>query len=158
MHYGSVALLSHNTLKWSEILGLSFFVQCWRPRESVLWGSSMLSEFRTSLSKVLTLRHCVKLKQRYHNGVYFFLLVIWCDLKAFMDLILRVPSGNLISEGLKSHQAGREIADRKKVNTIMALQFPPWKFSMFMYASPLPSNTISGYVSGTYCSSSAMSD
>ena len=31
-----------------------------------------------------------------------------------MDLILRGPSGNLISEGLKSHHAGRVIAGRKK--------------------------------------------
>ena len=50
MHYGSVALLSHNTLKRSAILGLSFLAQCWWPRESVLWGSSVLSEFRTSLA------------------------------------------------------------------------------------------------------------
>ena len=41
-------------------------VQCWWPRESMLQGSSVLSEFRTSLSKVLTLCHCVKVKQRYH--------------------------------------------------------------------------------------------
>ena len=27
--FGSIALLSHNTLKWSAILGLSFFAQCW---------------------------------------------------------------------------------------------------------------------------------
>ena len=47
------------------ILGLSFFAQCWWPRESMLWGSRMLSEFRTSLSKVLTLWHCVKVKQCY---------------------------------------------------------------------------------------------
>ena len=33
---------------------------------SVLWRSSMLSEFRTSLLKVLTLWHCVKVKQCYH--------------------------------------------------------------------------------------------
>ena len=63
--YGSVTLLSHNTLKWSAILGLSFFVRCWWPRESVLWASSTHSEFRTSLSKVLTLWHCVKVKQHY---------------------------------------------------------------------------------------------
>ena len=60
----SVALLSHNTLKWSAILG-----QCWWPRESVLQGSSALSEFHTSLSKVLTLWHSVKVNQRYHNGL-----------------------------------------------------------------------------------------
>ena len=60
--YGSVALLSHNTLKWSAILRLSFFAWCWWSRESVLWGSSAFSEFRTSLSKVLTLWHCVKVK------------------------------------------------------------------------------------------------
>ena len=62
---GSIALLSHNTLKWSAILGLSFFVQCWWPWESVLQGSSALSEFHTSLSKVLTLWHYVKVKQHY---------------------------------------------------------------------------------------------
>ena len=34
----------------------------------MLWGSSALSEFefRTSLSKILTFWHCVKVKQRYH--------------------------------------------------------------------------------------------
>ena len=64
---GSVALLSRNTLKRSAILGLRFFVQCWWPRESMLWGSSALSKFRTSLSKVLTLWHCVKVKQHYHT-------------------------------------------------------------------------------------------
>ena len=52
---GSIDLLSHNTLKCSAILVLSFFVRCWQPWESMLWGSSTLSEFRTSLSKVLTL-------------------------------------------------------------------------------------------------------
>ena len=31
----------------------------------MLWGSSALSEFCTSLSKVQTLWHCVKVKQRY---------------------------------------------------------------------------------------------
>ena len=63
--FGSIALLSHNTLKWSVIFGLSFFAWCWWPREFVQQGSSMLSEFCTSLSKVLTLWHCVKVKQRY---------------------------------------------------------------------------------------------
>ena len=68
VHIGSVALLSHYTLKGSAILGLSFFAWCWWPRESMLWGSSMLSEFHTSLSKVLTLWHCVKVKQCYHSS------------------------------------------------------------------------------------------
>ena len=40
----------------------------------MLRGSSALSEFRTSLSKVLTLWHCVKVKQRY-------LYVIWINSK-----------------------------------------------------------------------------
>ena len=31
----------------------------------MLWGSSMLSEFHTSLSEVLTLWHCFKVKQCY---------------------------------------------------------------------------------------------
>ena len=62
---GSVVLPWHNTLKWSAILGLSFFAQCCRPRESMLQSSRALREFRTSLSKVLTLWHCVKAKQRY---------------------------------------------------------------------------------------------
>ena len=35
---GSIALLPHNTLKQSAILGLSFFVRCWWPRESMLQG------------------------------------------------------------------------------------------------------------------------
>ena len=46
-------------------MGLCFFAWCWWPRESMLWGSSMLSEFRTALWKVLTLWYCVKVKQRY---------------------------------------------------------------------------------------------
>ena len=46
-------------------MGLSFFVRSWWPREYMLQGSSMLSKFCTSLSKVLTLWHCVKVKQRY---------------------------------------------------------------------------------------------
>ena len=33
-------------------------------------GSSTLSEFRTSLSKVLTLWHCVKVKQRYPGSFW----------------------------------------------------------------------------------------
>ena len=39
------SLVAH-TLKWSAILGLIFCVQCWWPRESMLWGSSVPSEFR----------------------------------------------------------------------------------------------------------------
>ena len=80
----SVALLSHNTLKWSVILGLSFFAWCWWPRESMLWGSSALSEFHTSLSKVLTLCHCVKLKQRYLITYpwteYFRVMIFWSEM------------------------------------------------------------------------------
>ena len=39
----------------------------------MLQGSSVLSEFRTSLSKVLTLWHCVKVKQRYlsKKGLFY---------------------------------------------------------------------------------------
>ena len=37
----------------------------------MLWGSSILSEFYTSLSKVLTLWHCVKVKQRYHTYYFY---------------------------------------------------------------------------------------
>ena len=36
----------------------------------MLWGSSALSEFRTLLSKVLTVWHCVKVKQRYHSLIW----------------------------------------------------------------------------------------
>ena len=65
-----VGLLYFRTTLESEVqfrdLG-SFFARCWWPRESMLWGSSALSEFCTSLSKVITLWHCVKVKQRYHN-------------------------------------------------------------------------------------------
>ena len=39
----------------------------------MLPGSSALSEFRTSLSKVLTLWHFVKVKQRYLSHLY----MIW---------------------------------------------------------------------------------
>ena len=35
-------------------------------------GSSTLSEFRTSVSKVLTLWHCVKVKQHYLRTTYLF--------------------------------------------------------------------------------------
>ena len=42
-----------------------FFVWCWWLRESVLQGSSSLSQFHSSLSKLLTLWHCVKVKQSY---------------------------------------------------------------------------------------------
>ena len=38
----------------------------------MLQGSIALSEFRTSLSKVLTLWHCVKVKQRYHTTYIFY--------------------------------------------------------------------------------------
>ena len=65
LYYGNVALLSHKSLKWSAILGLCFFARCWWPRESVLRGSSAFSKFCTSLWKVLTLWHCVEVKQRY---------------------------------------------------------------------------------------------
>ena len=44
---------------------------CWWPREGMLWGLSMISEFCTSLSKVQTLWHCVKVKQHYQ---YYFSL------------------------------------------------------------------------------------
>ena len=67
---GSVALLSHNTLKWSAILGLSFFAWCWWPMESMLWGSSALSEFCTSiLNRANTLALCqtkAMLPKSYH--------------------------------------------------------------------------------------------
>ena len=75
--YGSIALLSHNTLKWSMILGLSFFVRCWWPRESMLLGSSALSEFHTSLTKVLTLWHCVKVKQHYQGGLWSLFILLF---------------------------------------------------------------------------------
>ena len=39
----------------------------------MLWGSSSFSEFCTSLSKVLTLWYCVKVKQRYLCILY----VVW---------------------------------------------------------------------------------
>ena len=34
-NYGSVALHSHNTLKWSAILGLSFFAWCWTVAQGI---------------------------------------------------------------------------------------------------------------------------
>ena len=36
----------------------------------MLWCSSMLSEFCTSLSKVLTIWHCVKVKQRNLSAIF----------------------------------------------------------------------------------------
>ena len=53
------------------VFGTQFFSQCWWPRESMLQGSrpSALSKFHTSLSKVLTLSHCVKVKQHYHTYI-----------------------------------------------------------------------------------------
>ena len=65
LHYGSVALLSHNTLKWSAFLGLSFFVRCWWPRESMLQGSLHFHTLKVQILKVLTLCQSVKVKQRY---------------------------------------------------------------------------------------------
>ena len=59
-----VAFTQHFKVKCN--FGTYFFVQCWWPRKSVLQGSSALSEFRTSLSKVLIHWHCVKVKQCYH--------------------------------------------------------------------------------------------
>ena len=59
----------------TTLLGLSFFAWCWWPRESMLQGSSALSEFCTSPSKVLTLWHCVKLKQ--HSPLLFIKQVIY---------------------------------------------------------------------------------
>ena len=46
----------------------------------MLWGSSALSEFRTSLSKVLTLWNCVKVKQCYnnHSSVIFSIFLPEC--------------------------------------------------------------------------------
>ena len=69
-NFGSIALLLHNTLKWSAILGLGFFARCWWPRESMIRCSSMLSEFFTSLSKVLTIWYCVKVKQCNQNVIF----------------------------------------------------------------------------------------
>ena len=46
---------------------------CWWPRESVLWGSSALIEFLTSLSKVLPLWHSVKVKQFSMNSVCLYI-------------------------------------------------------------------------------------
>ena len=46
----------------------------------MLQGSSALSEFRTSLSKVLTLWHCIKVKQHY-QGLSAFFAKIWQKMK-----------------------------------------------------------------------------
>ena len=55
--YNMAALLYFRTTLKSEVQfwDLVFFLQFWWPRESVLQISSILSEFHTSLSKVLTL-------------------------------------------------------------------------------------------------------
>ena len=64
-------------MKWD--FGTQFFLcgseQCWWPWESVLRGSSTLSEFHTSLSKVLTFWHCDKVKKRYLNGELYYYVV-----------------------------------------------------------------------------------
>ena len=60
---GSVILLWHNAKVLALLKVLTLFVQCWWPRESMLHDSSTLSKFCTSLSKVLTLWHYVKVKQ-----------------------------------------------------------------------------------------------
>ena len=62
MVHGCGALVYFHTTIWSEV---QFWDWC--PMESMLRGSSVLSKFRTSLSKVLTLWHWVKEKQRYHT-------------------------------------------------------------------------------------------
>ena len=45
----------------------------------MLWGSSMLSEFHTSLSQVLTLWHCVKVKQCYLSHTYMSKGYLGCE-------------------------------------------------------------------------------
>ena len=62
--------------------GTWFFARCWWSREPVPWGSSMLSDFRTSLSKVLTLWHFVKVKQCYlcvsciaKNSIQYYMVI-----------------------------------------------------------------------------------
>ena len=52
-------------IPWATSTAQFQFAQCWWPRESMLWDSSMLSEFHTSLSKVLILWNYVKVKQIY---------------------------------------------------------------------------------------------
>ena len=54
------------------ILGLSFFCTVLVAQGIRATGFKHLSEFRTSLSKVLTLWHCVKVKQRYHYLMHYF--------------------------------------------------------------------------------------
>ena len=51
----------------------------------MLQGSSVLSEFRTSLSKVLTLWHCVKVKQRYHTTYFMHIVLV----NAFLNVEIR---------------------------------------------------------------------
>ena len=54
----------------------------------MLRGSSTLSEFWTSLSKVLTLWHCFKVKQRYHSNTvyqqYFYLMFVFTYSKEYL--------------------------------------------------------------------------
>ena len=69
----------------------------------MLQGSSALSEFCTSLSKVLTLWYCVKLKQHYH-GIYFVSTFDFYRLVVtlFLSLFLQKESG-VVFVGLFSH-------------------------------------------------------
>ena len=65
----------------------------------------------------------------------------------FIGSILQNAYANPIYERLR-------IISHWPLIIILDLQFPTQKIPMLMYMSPLPSNTISGYVSGTtYCSS-----
>ena len=47
LYHGIIALLLHNTLKWSAISGLSFFEWCCWPRKSVLRGARAFKSANT---------------------------------------------------------------------------------------------------------------
>ena len=83
---------------------LIFFALCWWPRESMLWGSSALSEFRTSLTKVLTLWHCVKVNQRYHTHI------ILCTIFTFLTIVVYANKfsnfGYLVPLGISTNNYG----------------------------------------------------
>ena len=81
----------------------------------MLWGSSALSEFRTSLSKVLTLWHCVKVKQCYHSITCFLTCIV-------AMIILPETQGKTLTElsqlySEKSEQPGKKMVIPKIVIT-----------------------------------------
>ena len=95
------------------ILGLSFYVQSWWPRESMLQSSSVLSKFSTSLSKVLTLWHYVKVKQRYYCCLSDHIEEFNCFFEMFKSISTWITSTNSLSSVLISPEKSMTFATCK---------------------------------------------